>query len=97
MPQTLKHARVTTTTPQPDGSDVILTESFYEKLNSVKKEISQSIKTSKATFVVDLMACVAPISDGSSREVHLKIEANHNSEPIRIVKTWTVKKEYHGR
>lgn len=95
--QVLKHARVTTTIPQQDGSAVIKTESYYEKLNSVKQEIQQSIKTSKATFIADLMKCVSVISDGQSKNLKLEIEADAQGNPIRIVKTWTTVKEYYGR
>lgn len=97
MPETLKHAKVRTITERPDGSAHIKTESYYEELNSVKQEIQQSIKTSKDTFIADLMRCVAPISDGSSREVNIHIEANERNEPCRIVKTWTVDKKFFGR
>jgi NADPH-dependent 7-cyano-7-deazaguanine reductase QueF-like protein len=97
MSQDLKHARVTTTIPQPDGSKIIETKSYYEELNSVQEEIQQSIKTNKATFVTDLMRCVSPISDGISKKITLVIEANDKHEPIRIVKTWTTHKEYYGR
>lgn len=93
----LKHAKVKTTTTQPDGSKQIETQSFYEELNSVKQEIQQSIRTSKETFVADLLHCTAVIADGLTREVTIHIEADHNHNPIRIVKTWTIKKVHYGR
>lgn len=92
----LKHAKVKTTTPQPDGTLLIETKSYYEELNSIQEEIQQSIRTTKATFVTDLMHCVSLISDGTSRKITITIEANDRNEPTRIVKTWTVRKEYHG-
>lgn len=97
MTTTLKHAKIKTTIHQPDGTDLIHTDSYYEKLNSVKQEIQQSIKTSKASFMADLMRCVSPISDGTSKEVTILIEANDNNEPIRIVQTRTILKEHYGR
>lgn len=93
----LKHAKVITTTSLPGGNKQIDTKSFYEELNSVKQEIQQSIKTSKETFMADLLHCTAVLSDGISREVTIHIEADHNHNPIRIVKTWTVLKEHYGR
>lgn len=95
----LKHARVTTTTPrlgEPDTKD-IETKSYYEELNSVKQEIQQSIRTTKATFITDIMKCVAVISDGQSKRLQLEIEADDLGNPTRIVKTWITKKEYYGR
>lgn len=93
----LKHARVTTTIPQKDGTTMIKTESYYEELNSIQEEIQQSIRTDKQSFVTELMKCVSPISDGTSKKVTIVIEANDRHEPIRIVKTWTVRKEYYGK
>jgi len=93
----LKHARVVTRTPQPDGTVEILHESYYEKLNSIEVETQQSIKTSKATFPVDLMRCMEPITQHKSRQVIIQVETNERYEPIRIVKTWVIRKEYYGR
>lgn len=94
---TIKHARVTRRTTRPDGSVHIRKEGYYEDLNSVEEQIEQSIKTTKATFLTDLMKAVSPISNGESRKVTVTIEANDDFEPTRIVKSWVTKKEYYGR
>ncbi len=93
----MKHAKVKTTIPQPDGSMKIDTKSYYKELNSIKEEIQQNILTDKTTFLSDLMKCVNVISDHESRELTLTIETDDKYQPIRIIKTWTVKKEYYGR
>lgn len=93
----LKHARRTVTTPQSDGSQIIVTEGYYEELNSVKEEIQKSILTTKDTFIKDLMEAVGVVTRRESRDLTLKIEADKDGNPIRIVKTWTTRKEYYGR
>jgi hypothetical protein len=97
MNQPLKHARRTLTIPQPNGDTMIRTEGYYEELNSVKEEVQQSVKTSKDSFIGDLMKAVAVVTKRESRELTLKIEADDAGNPIRIVKTWTIRKEYYGR
>lgn len=97
-PQTpLKHARRTLETTQPNGDKLIRTEGYYDELNSVKEEIQQSVKTSKATFIADMMKAISVVTNRESRELTLKIEADDAGNPTRIVKTWTVRKEYYGR
>lgn len=93
----LKHARLKRTSNQPDGTKLIQTESYYEDLSSYEEQVEQKIKTSKHTFLADLMKAVAPISDGVSRNVTLAIEADDNNIPYRIIQTVTVKKEHYGR
>lgn len=93
----LKHAKLTRRTPQPDGTVKIEREGYYEELNSIEEAIEQSIMTSKTTFLNDLMKCVAPISDGTSRKVTITIEADERHRPIRMIKTWVVRKQYFGR
>jgi hypothetical protein len=95
-PTTLKHAKVKTRMPQQDGSTVIETASYYEELNTFEQQIEQKVRTSKATFIADLMKAVAPISDGISRSVKIEIDADDKGQPYRITKTWTVKKEHYG-
>lgn len=92
----MKHAKVKRTTPQPDGTSKIETESYYEQLNNVREEIQQSIKTDKATFIKDVMQCFAVLSDKDSREVTVRIETDKDYQPIRIIKTWTIRKEHYG-
>lgn len=97
MSGNLKHAKLKRTIPQPDGSTVIQNESYYESLSSYEEQIEQKIKTSKQTFLADLMKAVAPISDGVSRTVSLSIDADENNVPYRIVQTVTIKKQQYGR
>jgi hypothetical protein len=94
---TLKHAKVVRRTPKEDGTVLVEKEGYYEELNSIEESIEQSIITSKTTFITDLMRCISPISDGTSRRVTVTIEANERNEPTRIVKTWLIRKEYYGR
>lgn len=88
-----KHAKVTTRTPQQNGTVLIEKKSYYDELSSIDEKIEQSIMTNKATFIADLLACVSPISDGISKKVWIEIEADANSEPIRIVKIWQLRKQ----
>ncbi len=97
MSETIKYGKVKKAIPQSDGTTKIETKSYHEKLSSVREEVQQSIKTSKTTFIKDIMQCFAVISDKETREVTVTVEADENHQPMRIVKTWTTLKEYYGK
>ena len=95
MADILKHAKVKTTEPQADGTRLITTKSFYEELNSVKEETQQSIRTSRATLLTDILKCLAIITDDVSKELTINIKDDHGR--MTIVKTWTTRREYYGK
>ena len=97
MKSELKHARRKLTIPQPDGTELIRTEGYHEELNSITEELRKSVKTDKSNFIKDLMESVNVVTKRQSRKLTLEIEADDAGNPVRIIKTWTIRKEYYGR
>lgn len=89
----MRHAKVITITPVGVGMEEIKTEGYYDQLNSVKIETQQSILTSKASLLSDIIKCLSVLTDKESRELVITITTNQYYEPERIIKKWTVKKE----
>jgi hypothetical protein len=98
MSTTLKHAKVKTTIPQADGSQLIKTASYYEELNSIKEEVSQHIETNGRSLAVDIIKCLKHITERQTQELTLHITTDKKTgEALLITKTYTTKKEYYGR
>lgn len=96
QPAPLKHAKRTLTIPQPNGDSIIRTEGYYEELNSVKEELQKHVKTSKDSFIKDIMEALRVVTNRESKELTLTIKADDAGNPVLITKTWTTRKEYHG-
>lgn len=95
-----KHTRIITKTPRPGEAGVadIVTESYFEELNGVEQQIQKSIKTTRQTLATDIIGCLREITNGETTELELRIVTDKaTSLPCRIVKTWTIKKEYYGK
>lgn len=90
----IKHARITTKTPQPDGSRTVQVESYFEELNSFEQIIEKSLMTNDDHLAADLISCLDVVRSGEAMGLELKIVFNRQTRKAeRIVKTWTVVKE----
>ena len=88
----MKHAKVTTTTPQPDGSIIIESESYYDKLAHAVKEIERQSLTSRGTVLSDIIHILEHITKDNSPKVTITIMSKNN-EPIKIIERWTEYKQ----
>ena len=88
----MKHAKVTTTTPQPDGSIIIETESYYDKLSHAMKEIERQTLTSRNTVLSDIIHILEHITKDGSPKVTITI-ISRNKEPVKIIERWTEYKQ----
>jgi len=89
----MKHAKVTTYTPQDDGSTRIETSSYHEQLSSIREQIEQHIQTSKDTFLGDIITCLSLITDQKTKELTIVIKSDDRYMPKLITQVYTVKKE----
>lgn len=93
MSDTPKHTKVTTYTDLPDGTVKRKTESYHERLASIKEERVESIRTDREQFLNHLMQAIRVITEGKTTELHLDIRATGFAEPSLIVKSYTTYKE----
>lgn len=93
----MQHTKTTTITALSPDTNEIKFESYTDELKLRKIKHEQSIITSRATFLGDIMKCLDILSSKQSHDLTIHIEANEYHEPTRIVKTWTVSKENYGR
>ena len=91
-----KHAKVTTITPQEDGTVEISAESYYEQLAHVLVEIEKRIPTSRQTILTEIINCLELITKEKSPKLVITIEAK-NGEPMNLIKRWTTVKESFNR
>lgn len=88
----MKHGQIKTSTPQDDGSVKIVTEGYYDELNSVKEEIRMNINTTTATLMRDIIKALETFTMTDTPEITLTIH-KHKGEPQRIVKSYVVYKK----
>ena len=90
----IKHARITTKTPQDDGSRTIKVESYFEELNSFEQSVEKSLITDIEHLAADLISCLDVVQSGEAIGLELRVVFNKQTrKPERIVKVWTVVKE----
>jgi hypothetical protein len=87
----IKHARVSTYYEQPDGNQLIVTQSYLDSLKDIKHEIEQNILTNRGNLVTDVIKCLAIITEEQSRRLSLEIKYEHGK--MLIIKKWVVSKE----
>jgi hypothetical protein len=97
MSSTPQHTRIKRTTVIDDDTQLIIHESYTDKLSSVKEEVAKNIKTSRMSYLADLIACSDVFSKHETKKLTLEITADDNYQPKLIVKIWTTKKEYYGK
>ena len=93
----MKHGRRTKFISQDDGTIVIKTESYHDQLASETEELMQHIKTSKQDFMADLISVASVITSQKTRHLTIEIETDSHYQPIRITKTYLVKKENYNK
>lgn len=91
----ITHGKVITTTPQPDGSNEIETQSYYDSLAHRKVEREKFLASTQRTLLQDVAACLTHISEGSPE---LTIEIKRKAgDRVEIHKRWTVRKDNYRR
>ncbi len=88
----MRHGRITTSTPQKDGTLLIRTEGYYEELNSIKEEVRQNINTTQETLLKDIIRALDVFNTTDTAEITLRI-IKRRGVPQQIVKTYTVFKK----
>lgn len=91
-----KHAKVTKTEPQEDGSVKITQESYYEDLSFAQTEMEKRQFTSRGTILRDVISCIDLITHENSPEVNIQIKSKRG-EPEIIIKRWVVERKHYGR
>lgn len=97
MEEQPKHATIVTRTPQADGSEIIDTKAYYEKLASHKEEREYRRKTSRKELLNNLFDCVKLILDNKTDELFIHIKTGPNREPSLITHRYPVLKENFGK
>lgn len=93
-----KHTKVTTYKTLDDGSYVKQIKAYHEHLASIREERVESLKTTHATFLADIMKCLEVINSGNTKELTLTIKANDFKNPTMIIKSYiTYKEEFKKR
>lgn len=92
----IKHAKVTTSTLQEDGSIKTQTDSYYEELAHTIIKIEKQLPVTLNTLIKEIMTALEPITKEKSPEVNLRIKAK-NGEPIQLIKRWVTTKESYNR
>lgn len=93
MSDTPKHTKVTTYEELPDGTTKKKTESYHEKLASIKEERIEQIHTDNDQFLNHLMQAIRVMTEGKTTELNLQIKARGFGQPALIVKSYTTYKE----
>lgn len=97
MSDNLKHAKVTTTETNQDGTTTITTESYFEKLSHRKQEIEKHIPVSRRNVLSELISCLDVITQEGSPELTITIKSRSDGEPYQLSKRWVASKEDLGK
>jgi hypothetical protein len=92
-----QHTKIKRTTIIDDDTQLIIHESYTDKLSSYKEEVAKSILTSRNNYLGDLISCSDVFTKHQAKKLTLEITTDDNYEPRLIVKTWITKKEYFGK
>lgn len=88
-----KHATMVDYDPQPDGSVIIDTKSYFETLASHKQERALRIKSTRTSLLADLMGVVGLIMDNKTNELTIHIQVDPFKGIYNITNRYTVFKE----
>lgn len=92
-----KHLKIKTIQENIDGSLVVKTETYYDKLTSTKEEVVKQITTSKEDLLRDVVSCLDVVNKQQTKELTLTIYLNELNQPTRIVKQYATRKENYNR
>lgn len=91
MSDDIKHAKITTATPLPNGDTELVKESYYETLTHRTQEIERKLQSSRKTILADVVDCIKPLLNGSI-EVNINVQVKNDGTWL-ITKRELVKKE----
>lgn len=78
--------------PQPDKTVLIVTEGYFDGLQSVKEQIREDIQTSYATLLTDVIKCL-DVFKTDTPELIIRISKDKTGTPTMIQKTWQTSKK----
>ena len=93
MSDTPKHTTITTFEDLPDGTQKKKTESYHEKLASIKEERVERIQTDHDQFLNHLMQAIRVMTEGKTTELNLLIKAKGFGQPALITKSYVTYRE----
>ena len=88
-----KHVKIRTVKENPDGSLTVNTESYFERLSSIKEEVAKVIVTNKSNLLPDLISCLDVVNKQQTKELTLVISLDEFNQPTKITKQYTTHKE----
>ena len=88
----LKYGQRVVETMNDDGSTTIVTEGYFDGLQSVKEQIREDIQTSYATMLTDVIKCL-DVLKSDTPELVIRISKDRTGTPTVIQKTWLVSKK----
>lgn len=95
--ETPKFGKITISTPNDDGSTNYETKGYWNgKVSTVKIEKEVSVKTTRQTFLSDIITNVKPITSGETGRIEFSVEAK-NGQPDMMKVRWTVSNTNYGR
>lgn len=74
------------------GQITIVTEGYYDGLNSVKEQVREDMQTSQNTLLTDVIKCLDALKT-DTQELVILIRKDKYGSPAIIQKTWTIRKE----
>lgn len=92
-----KHTKITTYTPQEDGTIKSITESYFDDLASRSEDVISKKKTDRNNFLSDVISCLDVITKQQAKVLTLTISVDEWNQPSLIVKEYTVRKENFNR
>lgn len=88
----IKHGQKVIEIPNPDGTTTIITEGYYEGLQSFKVHMREDIRTSYSTFLADVIKCL-DVLKMDTPDLNIHISKDKTGTPTMIQKTWLISKQ----
>lgn len=95
----MQHGKEITEKPQPDGSIVKTTNSYYRGILSAEKtELIEHFETSYKSFLKDYIEAAKPVSDGRTERLTIEIKCDpYTKAPTLISRTYVLKKANYNK
>lgn len=94
---TPQHEKIVRHIILPDGTVEIVSESYYEQLDTEVVSHRKKLSTSNLTLARDVVSALSHIVQDKSPTLVLTIQTDKYGYPKEITKQWITKKEQHGR
>lgn len=88
----MKHGRITTFEPQPDGSVNIRSEGYGESLNTITEEVMQNVISTRETLMADYVNCLRAVTEKGTRELQVTVRRNYDNT-FRITKIYQTRRK----